>query len=775
MVGLATVIRGGRRRRTPTVLQMEAVECGAACLGMVLGRFGRHVPLEQLRYECGVSRDGTKASNIVMVARRFGMIAKGFSVQDPARLRDMALPLIVFWNFNHFVVVEGFGRRVVYINDPATGPRTVSNEEFDQSFTGVALTFERGPAFTRGGRRPAVTRGLARRLNKSWAAFVFIVLASLALTIPGILVPSLSRVFVDYYLIGGFTTWLVPLLASVVGVAVLRALLTWMQQYYLLRLQTKLAVSGMSRFLWHVLRLPIGFFIQRYSGEIANRVNLNDRVATLIAGDLATTLFSMLTMALYAVAMAQYDLLLTGLAILFAVLNLAIFTLVSRNLTDASQRLLVDQSTLDGLTMQSLQMIESYKASGTENVFFARWAGHHAKVITSEQTLARQRLVLGITPVLVSMVGTITILVAGGFQVMNGELTIGTLVGFQALMASFLAPVIGLVQLGSDVLETQGALIRLDDVMIHETDPVFAAPSGPDTSVTTSPSTQPAQPPPQPRTPPSPPPPLMALRPGQTATAIAAAAPATVQLNAMERVKLSGQIDLTDVSFGFNPTDPPLITGLTLTMRPGTRIALVGGSGSGKSTTGKLIAGLYRAWSGEVRFDGVPIDEVPRRLLRNSVAMVDQDIALFEGSVTDNISLWDPTMPPDRVVRAARDACIHEDISERAGAYESMVKEGGRNFSGGQRQRIEIARALAIDPSVLILDEATSALDASVEKTVIDNVRRRGCTCIIIAHRLSTIRDCDEILVLHKGHVMERGTHEDLMAVGGGYRDLLEN
>jgi len=766
MVGVISFLRGGRRRRTPTVLQMEAVECGAACLSMILSRHGRHVPLEHLRYECGVSRDGTKASNILKAAKRFGMMAKGFSVPDPLTLRDMSLPMIVYWTFDHFVVLEGFGPGKVYLNDPATGPRTVTNEEFDKAFTGVALTLEPGPAFSKGGRRPSVTKGLWRRLGNSRAAFFFIALASLALTIPGILAPSLSRAFVDYYLVGGFTTWLTPLLAAIIGVGFLRALLTGLQLHFLLRLQTKLAVTGTSRFLWHVLRLPIDFFIQRYGGDIAKRVELNDRVAQLIAGNLATTLFSVLTMVLYAVAMAQYSLRLTALAGLFAVLNLVVFALVARNLTDASQRLLVDQSTLNGLTMQSLQMIESYKASGTENAFFARWAGQHAKVINSEQALARRRMVLGITPVLLSMIGSTTILIAGGFAVMTGTLTIGTLVGFQALMASFLAPVIGLVHLGDQMLEAQGEIIRLDDVMIHDIDPAFAKDPGPPPT----PHRKTGPPP----VPPTPPPPLTALSPGQSATAIAATAPATDQIRAMKTAKLTGQVDLVDVAYGFSPTDPPLIQGLSVTMRPGTRIALVGGSGSGKSTSGKLIAGLYTAWSGQVLFDGRPVETIPRALLRNSVALVDQDITLFEGSVSENISLWDPTMPPERIVRAARDAGIHDDISQRAGAYDSAVKEGGRNFSGGQRQRIEIARALAINPSILILDEATSALDANVEKQVIENVRRRGCTCVIIAHRLSTIRDCDEILLLQKGRVVERGTHSQLMAAGGGYHDLLE-
>jgi len=705
---------------------MEAVECGAACLRMILGYFGRHVPLETLRYECGVSRDGTKASTIVKAARRQGLIARGFSL-DPKDLRTMPLPQIIFWNFNHFVVLEGFGPGIVYLNDPATGPRRVSDAEFDLAFTGVCLTFEPGPDFVRAGRRSTIWEGMIRRIRHSRMALAFIALAGLCLVVPGLLAPSFSRAFVDFYLIQGFKDWLFPLLAGMVGVALFKALQTWVQTHYLLRLQTKLSVHGATRFFWHVLRLPIGFFAQRYGGEIGTRVALNNRVAHLVAGELALALFNIMTMTIYAAIMVNYDGLLTALGVLFAALNVAAFALVSRRLADASQKLLVDQGKMMGVVMQGLRMIESYKANGTESVFFTRWAGYHAKVVNSEQDLARQSLLLGASPVLLALLGSTVVLTIGGLRVMHGEMTIGSLVAFQALMVGFTAPVIALVSLGGRMLEAQGDIIRLDDVLAHEIDPEFSPP--------------PVDHPPR-------------------------AAPST---------RLSGRVSLRDISFGFNPADPPLIEGFSLDMAPGARIALVGGSGSGKTTIGKLIAGLYLPWSGEILFDGQPMAALPRTGLRGSLAMVDQDIALFEGSVSDNISLWDQTMPQDWITRAAHDAVIHDDINLRAGSYEHLVTEGGRNFSGGQRQRIEIARALASNPSILILDEATSALDAVAEKRVIENVHRRGCTCIIIAHRLSTIRDCDEIVVLNQGRVVERGTHDQLILANGSYCDLIES
>ncbi|MFN3076199.1 MAG: NHLP family bacteriocin export ABC transporter peptidase/permease/ATPase subunit [Alphaproteobacteria bacterium] len=736
---LAERLQPRERARTPTVLQMEVVECGAACLAMVLAYHGRFIPIEDLRYQCGVSRDGSKASNILRAAHAQGLKAKGFKM-EPEALHRLPLPFVVFWNFNHYLVVEGFGQNQVHLNDPASGRRTVSQVEFDESFTGVALAFEPGPDFRKSGQRPNAIRSLKTRLPGIRIALAFVVLASVGLAVPNLLMPSFSRVFIDYYLIQKLEDWLMPLMALMAGTAVFRMVLVWMQQSHLLRAQSRLSLAGSARFLWHVLRLPVGFFAQRYSGEISTRVTLNDRIASLITGDLANTLLSLVTIAVFGLLMLQYDVLLTGLGVVFGLVNLLAFRLVAQRLSDTNQKLMLDRGKLNGVTTQNLQSIDSFKAAGMESLFFSRIIAYHAKVVSAEQDLGRQRAFLHAVPLLLGGVSSAAILVVGGIKVMDGSLSVGMLIAFQMLMTSFLAPIQSLVTLGGQLQEAEGNVNRADDILRHPRDPEFR------NEENSCPTSKP--------------------EPG-TDTGEAAPSPMPS--------RLSGRLEIRDLSFGFSPLSPPMIEEFHLNLEPGMRVALVGGSGSGKSTIGKLIAGLYHPWSGEILYDGKTIDQWPRALFRGSVAIVDQDIVLFEGNIRDNLTLWDDTVADEQVVRAAKDAGIHDDIAAKPKGYESALQEGGRNFSGGQRQRIEIARALAANPTLLILDEATSALDAAPESTVVENLRRRGCTCVMIAHRLSTIRDCDEIIVLDRGRIVQRGTHDAMKAEPGPYRTLIES
>lgn len=731
--GRAARARLPGRIKTPTMIQMEAVECGAAALGIILGHFGSYIPLEELRVACGVSRDGSKAINIMKAARGYGLEVKGFR-HEPAGLRLLSMPVILHWNFNHFVVLEGFHKDKVFLNDPAAGPRTVSGEELDEAFTGVVLTFAKGEGYQPQGKQPTLWQALLPRLKGSKLALLFVLLVSLALVIPGLLVPAFSRVFVDSFLIAGQRSWMAPLIAAMVATAGVTAALAWLQQRYLLRLETRLALSSASRLVWHVLRLPIEFFSQRGAGDISARVGQNDRIAQLLSGELATTLLNIILILFYAGLMVRYSIPLTLIGAGMAALSLLALHLVSRRRKDTNQRLSKEHGKLFSTTFAALQQIETLKSSGGEEEAFTRWAGYQAKVFNATQELGVLTQVVSVVPALLSQLTTIFILAAGGLLILDGQLTIGMLVAFQSLMFSFLNPVNQVVNLGGQLQEVDGIVTRLNDISNYKPDPQV-----------------------------------------QIVGPIEAEVGGVGEGEASERwKKLSGRIEIRHLTFGYSRLAPPLIEGFDLTVEPGSRVALVGGSGSGKSTIARLVTGLYTPWDGEVMLDGQPRQQIARVVLNSSLRMVDQEIFFFEGSIRDNLTMWDRQIPEADLIQAAKDAHIHDEISGRPGGYDFEVKEGGRNFSGGQRQRLEIARALVTNPSILILDEATSALDPVTEQIIDEHLRRRGCTCLIVAHRLSTIRDCDEIIVLKQGRVVERGTHDKLWRHGGEYTRLIK-
>ncbi|WP_185288348.1 NHLP family bacteriocin export ABC transporter peptidase/permease/ATPase subunit [Chryseobacterium lactis] len=712
--------------KVPTVLQMESVECGAASLSIILGYFGKFVPLEKLRIACGVSRDGLKATNIIKAAKEFGLDAKGYA-KSIEKLMQVQTPAIIFWNFNHFLVLEGFTKNKVYLSDPAQGRYQVTHQEFDDAYTGVVLTFNPTESFERGNEKKGLMSALAERISNSKLSVIYLILASLFLVIPGLVIPSFIKIFIDKYLVNGYSGFVMPLLLVMGAVLLVNSALVYIQQYYLLKLETKLALTTSSKFLWHVFHLPIAFFTQRYSGEIGNRVSLNDKVAKLLSGDLANAALNVIVVIFYAFLMFSYDVPLTLIGILMAGINVVALRYVSTARKDGNRRLSNENGKLLGTTTSGISMIETLKASGRENDFFTNWIGYLAKVTNAQQELGWLTVRLNAIPPLVTSLTTTLILGVGALRIMDGEMTLGALVAFTYLMSNFISPVNQLISVGTMLHETESDMNRIDDVMNYEQDDQFLKKEDENKTVKEE-----------------------------------------------SNSKLVGYFEMQDVTFGYNTTMPALIENFNLKLKPGSRVALVGGSGSGKSTVAKIASGLYRPWKGEILLDGKNREEIPRNVITESLAVIDQEVLIFNGTIKENIAFWDATISDKSIIQSARDAAIHDVIAARNDAYDSSVLEGGSNFSGGQRQRLEIARALATNPSILVMDEATSALDPTAEKTVMDNIKKRGCTCLIVAHRLSTIIDCDEIIVMEYGKIVERGTHQDLMKLNGVYSKLIE-
>lgn len=710
--------------RVPVIMQMEALECGAACLAMVLAYYGKWVPLEQVRADCGVSRDGSNARNMVRAARSYGLIAKGCRFEPDTLRRQGSFPCIIHWNFNHFVVLDGFKGDKALLNDPAKGSYAVSMETFDQSFTGICLLFEPGADFQPGGKPKSVFAFARKRLDGAGAAVAFMLLTTFITSLIGIIYSVFSHIFLDRLLTGENVGWLGGFTLALVLFGAVRLAVEWIRAVYSLRINGKLAIVGSTSFMWKVLP-TMAFFSQRMAGDIQQRQNANAAIAGSMVKVLAPLAIDAALMLFYLIVMFRYSVLLTLMGVASIVINLSLSRLIAKkrvNITRVQQR---DEGKLAGATVAGIEMIETIKSSGAENGFFERWAGYQASVNTQKVRYEKLSQYLGALPSLVSSVTNSAVMMAGVWLTINGEFTAGMILAFQGFLTEFGEPAMTLVSAGQTIQEMRTDMERVEDVMQYPEDAVY----GPETQLRDD----------------------------------------------VEYDKLSGSVVMRGVTFGYSRLAEPLIEDFDLTLKPGSHVALVGASGCGKSTIAKLIAGLYQPWSGEILFDGKPINEIDRSVFTGSLAVVDQDIILFEDTIANNIKMWDSSIEDFEMILAARDASLHEDIMQREGGYNCRLAEGGKDLSGGQRQRLEIARVLAQDPTIIILDEATSALDARTEYEVVRSINERGITCIVVAHRLSTIRDCDEIIVLDHGKVTERGTHEELYALGGAYTRLISN
>ncbi len=708
--------------RVPVVMQLEALECGAAALTMVLAYYGKWLPLEQVREDCGVSRNGSNAKNIAKAATRYGLAVKAYRYEPEDVLQRGKFPCIIHWNFNHFVVLKGFKRGNAYINDPARGNVTVPMEEFDKAFTGICLTFEPGETVEPGGRPKSMVRYAVRRLRGAGSAMLFTALLTVFVSLLGIISPAFSRVFLDRILTGQDAAWLWPFLLLLTGFVVLRIAASWMQAVYTLRITGKLAAAGSAAFLWRVLRMPMTFFSQRMAGDLQLRQQSNAEISEKLLGILAPLAIHTVLMLFYFLVMLRYSVLLTLIGVRSIALNLLLGVLISRKRVNITRAYSRDAGKLASETAAGIERIETIKAYGMENSFFERWAGYQASVNTQEIRFTKLNLQLGVLPELAAKLADIAVLISGAVLTMRGGFTLGMVMAFQGFLQAFSEPASTLIKAGQTLQELRADMERVEDVMEYPTD----------VSEGTASTTE-------------------------------------------EYGKLSGRLEMRHVTFAYSRLEEPLIKDFSLTLEPGNRVALVGASGCGKSTISKLISGFYQPGEGEILFDGKPIGEIDRNIFTGSLAVVDQDIILFQDTIANNIKMWDSSIEDFEMILAARDAQIHEDIMQRIGGYQYRMAEGGSDFSGGQRQRMEIARMLAQDPTVIILDEATSALDAKTELDVVTAIKNRGITCIVVAHRLSTVRDCDEIIVLKCGKIVERGAHAELYAKNGYYTRLVSS
>ena len=712
----------GGRAKVPVVMQMEALECGAASLAMVMAYYGKWVPLEQVRLDCGVSRDGSNAKNILVAARSYGFEAQGYRCELDSIRSSMSYPCIIHWNFNHFVVLDGFKGNYAYINDPARGEVKVTMEDFDASFTGICLAIQPGKDFVPGGKPKSMLQFVRSRLKGAGIAVAFVLLSTVIGYLFSVINPVFTGFFMDRLLTGENRELLIPFLGLLALMGAAQVASAWIQAVYSLKINGKMAIVGSSTYMWKVLRMPMEFFSQRMAGDILQRQGTNASIASVLVNTFTPLLLNTIMMIFYLVVMLRYSVMLTMVGVITIMLNLLVSQIISAKRVNITRVQMRDAGKLASATVSGIQMVETIKASGAENGYFQKWAGYQASVNTQNVKYMHINYYLGMIPSLLSSFATAAVMVLGVWLTMQGRFSLGSIMIFQGFLSSFMAPAMTLISAGQTIQEMRTEMERVEDVMQYPTDPNY--------------SDEPLK-------------------------------------EDADYSKLSGAVELKDVTFGYSRLGKPLIQNFSMSMKPGSRVAFVGTSGCGKSTLSKLISGLYQPWSGEILYDGKHISEIDRSVFTGSLAVVDQDITLFEDTIANNIKMWDDSIEDFEMILAARDAQIYDDIMARDGGFEGRLTEGGKDLSGGQRQRLEIARVLAQDPSIIIMDEATSALDAKTEYELVKAVKDRGITCIVIAHRLSTIRDCDEIIVLDKGVVVERGTHEQLYAKGGYYTELI--
>lgn len=709
--------------KVPVIMQLEALECGAASMAMIMAYYGKWIPLEKIRADCGVSRDGANALALVKAAESYGFKTHAFKCEPELLIKEGKYPCIIHWNFNHFVVLDGFQGKYACLNDPARGIVKVEMDEFDKSFTGIVIQMEPADGFEPEGKQRSTLDFALNRLGGASSAVILVMFTSVISAMFGIINPTMTRVFMDRILSRDYHQWILPFIVLMVWFAVLQIVVEYARVVYSLKINGKLAIVGSSSYMWKIFLMPVEFFSQRMTGDIQMRRDDNESIAQDLVNTFAPFLINLIMMVIYLVLMLKRSIVLTAVGVGTLALNAFIARKISEKRVNIARVLQRDSAKIISTTASGIEMIETIKASGAEKGFFKKWSDYQASISDQMAKSVKMDNYLGMVPSFLSTLANYTVLILGVWFVMEGDFTLGAMQMFQGFLGSFMKPAMTMVKAGQSLQEMRTKMERIEDVMQYPDDPNVE----------------------------------------------------NTEEDIADLKKLEGGVELKNITFGYSKLGKPVITDFSMKIKPGGCVALVGMSGSGKSTISKLISGLYAPWQGEILFDGKRRSEYPRDVITGSIGVVDQDIILFEGSIMDNIRMWDDSIEDFEVIMAARDARIHDEIMARDRGYNNRIISGGRDLSGGQCQRLEIARVLAQSPSIIILDEATSALDAKTENEVMKAIRERGITCIVVAHRLSTIRDCDEIIVLNKGVAVERGTHDELVKLGGKYLQLVTN